>query len=70
MEGVVTKLELQKSHDAMARFLVALCRFSDVVHNGYRSAKTEEHYLKARRLLKRAGAKYQPPKQGLNDDFS
>lgn len=58
----MTRAELQKSHDAMTRFLKSLCRYSDTVYRGYRSETAEENYQKARRLLKRAGVKYEPPK--------
>jgi len=56
----MTKAELQKSHDAMAKYLVYLCRFSDVKWNGYRDDDCEKHYLRARGLIKRAGFKYDP----------
>ena len=56
------KAELQKSHDAMAKFLVHLCRFSDVRLGGCRTVTVEGHYQKALRLIKRAGFKYSDPK--------
>jgi hypothetical protein len=63
----MTETELQKSHDAMARFLLYLCRYSDAYIgecNRYsgRTVEVEEHYQKARRLIKRAGFSYNPSK--------
>lgn len=54
----MTKAELQKSHDAMARFLVSLCRFSDIHWGGRRTGDTERRYQRALKLIKRAGFKY------------
>lgn len=56
----MTKAELQKSHDAMVKFLTHLCKFSDEHWLGYREPICEEHYQKARRLIKQAGVKYAP----------
>jgi len=56
----VTKADLKKSHDEMAKFLLYLCRFSDIEHDAYRTGTTERHYQRARRLIKRAGLKYDP----------
>lgn len=58
----MTKADLRSSHDAMARFIKHLCRFSDTYYNGHRSSTVDKHYRRARRLLKKAGIKYQPPK--------
>jgi hypothetical protein len=65
----MTKAELQKSHDALARFLVHLCRFSDnrIPTHGVRMPEVEEHYQGARKLIKRAGFKYAPPSVTPND---
>lgn len=57
----MTKAELQKSHDAMARYIKFLCHNSDTRHAGHRTENCEKHYQKARKLLKRAGFKYEPP---------
>jgi hypothetical protein len=54
----MTKAELQKSHDSMAKFLAELCRFSDEMYGGYRTGDCDRHYRKAVRLLKRAGHEY------------
>jgi hypothetical protein len=54
----MTKAELQKSHDDMARFLIELCRYSDEHWYGLRDPETNKRYLKAVRLLKRAGQEY------------
>lgn len=56
----MTKAQLQKSHDAMAKFLVALCKHSDTKYRGYREPKVEDNYQTARKLIKRAGFKYEP----------
>ena len=61
----MTKAEMKKSHDAMARFLKALCLSSDTKWNGSREPKAEANYQKALKLLKGAGFKYEPPKQGI-----
>lgn len=55
--------DLKKSHDAMARFLIGLCRLSDVQWKGQRTAATNIRYRQARRLIKQAGFKYEPRKQ-------
>lgn len=55
----MTKAELQKSHDAMAKYLIYLCRFSDVHWGGRREGDTEKHYQRALRLIKQAGFKYE-----------
>lgn len=52
----MTKAELQKSHDAMARFLVERCRESDKW--AMRSPQVERVYIKARKLIEQAGFKY------------
>ena len=56
------RLLLQKSHDAMVRFLIHLCRVSDEQWGGYRDEPTDKRYKRARRLIKQAGFKYEPKK--------
>lgn len=56
----MTKAELKKSHDAMARFLKSLCEFSDKECGANRNPDTERRYKKARRLLRNAGVNYDP----------
>ena len=51
---------LKKSHDAMAHYLIYLCRFSDEEWHGKRTEKVEEHYRQARELITQAGFKYDP----------
>jgi hypothetical protein len=57
---ILTKL---KTHDAMAKFLIGLCRLSDVQWKGQRTADTNERYKRARQLIEQAGFKYKPKKQ-------
>lgn len=61
----MTKAQLKKSHDAMARFIRSLCRRSDKVHGADRSPYTEKSYRRALRLLKNAGVHYKPKNKGL-----
>lgn len=55
-----TKVQLKKSHDAMARFLVSLCRDSDerLIH---RTDEAQRQYDRAQRLIRAAGLKYDKP---------
>lgn len=61
----MTKAQLKKSHDAMARFILSLCRFSDTAWHGQRDTHVEKQHLRARRLLKNAGVKYEPKQNNL-----
>ena len=54
---------LKKTHDAMAHFLIELCRLSDEEWKGLRTKRTEQHYKRARQFIKQAGFKYEPKKQ-------
>ena len=58
----MTKEQLKKSHDTMARFLVYLCRESDDQETAGipRTSKAEKKYERARRLIRSAGFKYEP----------
>ena len=56
----MTNAELKRSHDAMARFLIRVCRDSDERFSGNRSDIAQRHYNVARRLIKQAGMKYEP----------
>jgi hypothetical protein len=51
----MTKAELKKSHDAMARFLIKLCRHNDASWYG-----ASDEYRQARKLIEKAGMKYKP----------
>lgn len=54
----MTKAQVQKSHDAMAKFLIKLCRHSDDKWNGRRKADCNKDYNLARKLIKAAGFPY------------
>lgn len=63
----MTKAELKKSHDAMARFIVELCRYSDRMYgDSHRGTKTKQHYARAMRLLNCAGIKYESHSKGMS----
>lgn len=55
-----TKATIKSQRDAMARLLLALCKQSDTLYGGQRQPATEKYYQTARRLLRRAGFKYEP----------
>lgn len=55
----MTKADIKKTHDAMARFLIGLCVYSDK-YGLNRSSDAERRYRTARRLIRRAGFKYEP----------
>jgi hypothetical protein len=56
----MTKTELQKLNSDMVKFLIGLCRLSDDYWSANRTPDTERRYQKARRLIARAGHKYEP----------
>ena len=57
----MTPVELRRSHDAMARFLLILLKHSDKkVADGYpRDKVAERHYREAEKLVHRAGLVYE-----------
>ena len=60
--GIKTKADIKRTHDEMARFLIELCAYSDSAWGSSRTADTKRRYNKARRLIRRAGFKYEPKK--------
>jgi len=55
--------DLKESHDAMARYLIHLCRIGDEQWNGQRTDSAEKNYQRARQLIEQAGFKYEPKKK-------
>jgi hypothetical protein len=55
-------VELRMTHDAMARFLLQMLKYSDKEWRSKRTRIVEKHYQEALRLVRRAGLKYEPPK--------
>ena len=56
-------VQLRRSHDAMARFLLSLLKFSDKKGMAQREPAVERHYQRALKLVRRAGFEYEEPKQ-------
>ena len=56
----MTKTELKKSHDSLAKFVLHLVRTSDRI-NVPRSLRAQKNYERALRVLKQAGIKYDLP---------
>jgi hypothetical protein len=56
----MTKSDIKKTSDEMAKLLIKLCRYSDGAWLGNRSKRAETDYKKARRLIRQAGFEYEP----------